>query len=89
MCNTSADVCSDANATGDAFPAALVSLAIAPAVAMPAELAPNAGVANVSVAAAAPGEPMDDVLMRKTSLEPAASSWSTTAFVARSLLAVE
>jgi hypothetical protein len=65
------------------LPAALVSEVIAPAVAVPELDAPNAGVAQVSVAAIAPAAEM-----RKHSLLPAPSSWSTTALVAASLLAV-
>ena len=84
MAITSPLVCRVAWDTAEALPAALVSEAIAPAVAVPELEAPKAGVAQVSVATMAPAAEM-----RKTSLLPAPSSWSTTALVAASLLAVE
>ena len=69
IATTSPDVCSVAWETGLAFPVAFVSDAIARAVATPADDAPNAGVAHVSVAAIAPAAEM-----RKHSLLPAPSS---------------
>jgi len=83
IATTSPLVWSVACDTALALPAAFVSEAIAPAVAVPDDEAPKAGVAHVSVAAIAP-----EAEMRKHSLLPAPSSWSTTAFVAASLLAV-
>jgi len=65
----------------------LVSEAIAPAVAVPLDDAPNAGVAHTSVAAAVPGAPIVPPTLN-TSFEPAPSSKSTTAFVAASLAVV-
>jgi len=69
IATTSPLVCNVACDTGLALPAAFVSDAIAPAVAVPDDDAPNAGVANVSVAAIAPAADM-----RKQSLLPAPSS---------------
>lgn len=69
-------------------PAAFVSLVIAPAVAVPEDEAPNAGVAKVNVATAVDGVPSDDPVMRNTNLLPAPSSRSTTPFVAASCAAV-
>jgi hypothetical protein len=62
------DVCSVANATGEALPAALVSLVIALAVAVPVLDAAKAVTLNGSVATAAPGAATLDGLMRKTKL---------------------
>lgn len=69
IATTSPEVCSVAWLTGEALPVAFVSDAIAPAVAVPVEDAPNAGVAITSVAAIAPADEM-----RKHSLLPAPSS---------------
>lgn len=82
------DVCSVANATGEALPVALVSLVIALAVAVPLDDAPNAVALRDSVATAVPGLATVDGEMRNTSL-PLVLISAVTASVAAFLAAVE
>lgn len=82
------DVCSVANATGEAFPAALVSLVMALAVAVPVLDAAKAVALNGSVATAVPGAATVDGLMRKTKL-PLTPISAVTASVAALRAAVE
>jgi hypothetical protein len=82
------DVCSVANATGEALPAALASVVMALAVAVPVLAAPNAVALKGSVATTAPGAVTVDGLMRKTKL-PLTPISAVTASVAALRAAVE
>ena len=62
------EVCRVANATADALPAALVSLVMALAVAVPEEDAPKAVADNGKVATTVPGDATVDGEMRNTKL---------------------
>jgi hypothetical protein len=75
------DVCSVANATGEALPAALVSVVMALAVAVPVLDAPNAVALKGSVATAVPGAATVEGLMRKINC-PLAPISAVTASVA-------
>jgi hypothetical protein len=82
------EVWSVAKATGLALPAALVSLVIALAVAVPLDAAPNAVALRGSVATAVPGAATVDGLIRKTRL-PLVLISAVTASVAALRAAVE
>jgi hypothetical protein len=58
MISVPPDVWSEALATAEALPVALVSLPIAPAVAVPEDDAPKAVAARVKFATIVPGEPI-------------------------------
>jgi hypothetical protein len=75
------EVCSVANATGEALPVALVSLVIALAVAVPLDDAPNAVADSGKVATAVPGDATEDGEMRNTRL-PLVLISAVTALVA-------
>lgn len=77
-----------ANATGDAFPVAFVSLVIALAVAVPLDAAPNAVALRGKVATAVPGDATVDGEMRNTKF-PLTPIKLVTASVAALRAAVE